>query len=92
MHKIYFKNNGLDNLLLDHKELPHVLAVDVHLLNFVGWIGWIKGIKVIKNNVIIVSAPVQKIGFLRFLDLVRIFEPGLVDCWDGGLGLGLDNI
>ena len=32
----------------------------------------------------VVSAPVQRIGFLDFSDL------GI--CWDRGLGLGLDNI
>ena len=40
---------------------------------------------------IIVSAQVQRIGFGGFSDLVRTFGSGLGDCWDGGLGLGLDN-
>ena len=40
-------------------------------------------------HVIIVSAPVQRIGFWGFSVLVRTFGSGLGDCWDGGLGLGL---
>ena len=43
---------------------------------------------------IIVSAPVQRIGFWGFSVLVRTFGSGLGDCWDRGLGLGLglDNL
>ena len=46
-------------------------------------------------DVIKVSAPVHRIGFWGFSDLVRTFGPGLGDCWDGmyldfNLGL-LDN-
>ena len=40
---------------------------------------------------IIVSAPVQRIEFWGFSVLVRTFGSGLGDCWDVGLGLGLDN-
>ena len=29
----------VDNLLLDHVGLPHVLDLAVHLVNFFGWIG-----------------------------------------------------
>ena len=47
------KNNGFDNLLLDLEELPHVLAFDVHVVNFV-------------RHMIISSAPVQRIGFWVF--------------------------
>ena len=47
------------------------------------------GARVFGSLVIIVSAPVQRIGFLGFSDLVRTFGSGLGDCWDGGLGLGL---
>ena len=47
-----------------------------------GWVGWVA-------HVIIVSAPVQRIGFWGFSVLVRTFVSGLRDCWDGGLGLGL---
>ena len=47
------------------------------------------GARVYGSLVIIVSAPVQRIGFWGFSDLVRTFGSGLGDCWDGGLGLGL---
>ena len=40
-------------------------------------------------HVIIVSAPVQRIGFLGFLDLGQDLGP--VGTGDWGLGLGLDN-
>ena len=52
------------------------------------------GARVYASLVIIVSAPVQRIGFWGFSVLVRTFGSGLGDCWDGGLGLGLglDNI
>ena len=51
-----------------------------------GGVGWVA-------HVIIVSAPVQRIGFWGFSVLVRTFGSGHGDCWDGGLrlGLGLDN-
>ena len=41
-------------------------------------------------HVIIMSAPVQRFGFLGFSDLVWTFGP--VGTGDLGLGLGLDNI
>ena len=47
------------------------------------------GARVYASLVIIVSAPVQRIGFWGFSVLVRTFGSGLGDCWDGGLGLGL---
>ena len=47
------------------------------------------GARVYGSLVIIVSAPVQRIGFWGFSVLVRTFVSGLRDCWDGGLGLGL---
>ena len=37
----------LDNLLLEHVGLPHVLVLTVHLVNFLGWMG--KGIILPKN-------------------------------------------
>ena len=40
-------------------------------------------------HVIIVSAPVQKIGFWGFSELVRTLGSGSGACWDMGLGLGL---
>ena len=49
------------------------------------------GARVYGSLVIIVSAPVQRIGFWGFSDLVRTFGSGLGDCWNGRLGLGLDN-
>ena len=49
------------------------------------------GARVYASLVIIVSAPVQRIGFWGFSVLVRTFGSGLGNCWDGGLGLGLDN-
>ena len=51
------------------------------------------GARVYASLVIIVSAPVQRIGFWGFSVLVRTFGSGLGDCWDRGLGLGhgLDN-
>ena len=47
------------------------------------------GARVYASLVIIVSAPVQRIGFWGFSVLVRTW-----DYWDGGLGLGLglDNL
>ena len=33
------KRCNLDNLLLVHIELPHVLVLTVHLVNLLGWIG-----------------------------------------------------
>ena len=44
-------------------------------------------------HVIIVLAPVQRIGFLGFLDLVwtQGQDLGPVGTGDWGLGLGLDN-
>ncbi len=53
----------LDNLLLDHVGLIQVLVLAVHLVHNWGVVGWVA-------NVIIVSAQVQRIGFLGFLDLV----------------------
>ena len=47
------------------------------------------GARVYASLVIIVSAPVQRIGFWGFSVLVMTFGSGLGDCWDGGLGLGL---
>ena len=47
------------------------------------------GARVYASLVIIVSAPVQRIGFWGFSVLVRTFGSGLGDCWDRGLGLGL---
>ena len=41
------------------------------------------------DHVIIVSAPVQKIGFWGFSDMVRTLGSGCGACWDRGLGLGL---
>ena len=38
---------------------------------------------------IIASAPVQRIGFFDFADLVRTLGSGLGDYRDRGLGLGL---
>ena len=29
----------VDNLLLDHVGLPHVLVLTVHLVNLLGWMG-----------------------------------------------------
>ena len=51
------------------------------------------GARVYGSLVIIESAPVQRIGFLIFLDFVRTFGSGLGDYrdWGLGLGLGLDN-
>ena len=43
-------------------------------------------------HLIIVSAPVQRIGFGGFFRLGQDFWVRTWDCWDGGLGLGLDNI
>ena len=40
-------------------------------------------------HVIIVSAPVQKIGFWGFSEFVRTLGSGSGACWDMGLGLGL---
>ena len=40
-------------------------------------------------HVIIVSAPVQKIGFWGLSDLVWTLGSGSGACWDRGLGLGL---
>ena len=47
------------------------------------------GARVYASLVIIVSAPVQRIGFQGFSVQVRTFRSELGDCWDGGLGLGL---
>ena len=47
------------------------------------------GARVYASLVIIVSAPVQRIGFWGFSVLVRTFVQGLGDYLDGGLGLGL---
>ena len=56
------------------------------------------GARFYASLVIIVSAPVQRIGFWGFSVLVRTFGSGLlgqdlgtVGTGDGGLGLGLDN-
>ena len=46
------------------------------------------GARVYGSLVIIVSAPVQRIGFWGFSVLVRTSGSGLGDCWNGGLGLG----
>ena len=57
---------------MDHVGLPHVLVLAVHLVNLLVWIG--KGNHsetfLLFAHVIIVSAPVQIIGFLGFLDFV----------------------
>jgi len=54
---------------------------------------YVAGARVYGSLVIIVSAPVQRIGFLGFSDFVRTYGSGLGDYWDRALGhgLGLDN-
>ena len=64
-------------LALFYQSTPSCLKV-------VGGVGW-GGVA----HVIIESAPVQRIGFWGFSDLVRTFGSGLGNCWNGGLGLGL---
>ena len=53
----------MDNLLLDHVGLPHVLVLAVHLVNLLGWMGKVDHFK---THVIIVSAQSKDLGFWVF--------------------------
>ena len=61
------------------------------------WVEWAVGYMVGEQSGIwwwpmwLLCQPQSKNWILGFLDLVRTFGSGLRDCWDGGLGLWLDN-
>ena len=62
--------------VLFHRSTPSCLKVG----GGVGWGG------VVVAHVIIVSAPVQRIGFLGFFRLGLTLGSGFDACWDWGLG------